>query len=155
MAHIQEFRGGRYPQVQSQVYNGRAYDSKFEASVAKELDTLRKAANPRERVVDVEPQHKVEIRSPITDKLICRYYVDFRVEYADGHIELIEAKGHRTEVFRLKLKLLEQIWLPQHPEVEYRIIQQRADKDWARAQRKKQRQKLKDWGAKRGLKPRY
>lgn len=40
-------------------------------------------------------------------KKICKYIADFRVTYADGRIEVVDVKGVRTGVYRLKKKLVE------------------------------------------------
>ena len=35
------------------------------------------------------------------------YIADFRTKYKDGHEEIVDTKGIRTEAFKLKLKLFE------------------------------------------------
>lgn len=113
-------RGSKYGAT-STIYKGISYHSKKEAGYAQLLDTCKKAVNPSERVLKWERQIPIELRAP-TGELICKYYCDFKVWYADGSVKLVEVKGFTTEVFRLKLKLLELLWLPQHPEIEYEII---------------------------------
>lgn len=149
MVYYQESRS-KYGNI-SQTYEGRTYHSKFEASIARDLDIARKAADPREKVVDWTPQYKVELRSPTTGKLMAKYYCDFFVEYADGRKELLEAKGMETEVYRLKRRMLEELWLPEHPDIEYRVVKEKADKEWLRQQRKKQYARAKAWKAEKGL----
>jgi hypothetical protein len=85
-------------------FNGRKYDSKFEASFAAQLEQRRKAKSERDRVVDVKPQHKIELR--VAGKLWRNYRIDFRVECADGTIEYIEVKGYATEEWKMKWDLL-------------------------------------------------
>ena len=105
------------------VYNGRKYDSKLEARVAQELD-LRLKAN---EFVEVVPQFRVKLYCYLPDGsqlYLWDYICDFRCEKPDGSYLLVEAKGMRTGRFRDNLKLLDGIWLPDHPDYDYEIIQQ-------------------------------
>lgn len=106
-------------------YAGRKYDSKYEASVAQELDLRLKGGD----ILEVIPQFKVEIHSHRPDgqlAFITYHKVDFRIKLRDGSYELIEAKGVETEDYRWRRKLLEQIWLPMHPDHTYRVVKQSA-----------------------------
>lgn len=100
----------------SAEYGGRKYDSIKEAAYAQELD-LRKHAN---LISDWEPQVRISLDA--NNKHICNYIVDFRVTYPDGQIELVEVKGFATEVWRLKVKIMEATYLMEHPEVEYLVV---------------------------------
>jgi len=97
-------------------YDGNKYDSKAEAAYAKDLDLLIKA----KEVKKWERQIKISI--DINGYHICNYFVDFRVWKSDGQIELVEVKGMETEVWRLKRKLLEAVYLPDHPEEKYVVV---------------------------------
>ncbi len=79
--------------------------SKKEAHYAMELDFRKKAVKPNERVVSYEEQ--VPFQVIMNEKKICKYLADFRVLYADGHIEIIDVKGVRTNIYSLKKKLVE------------------------------------------------
>ena len=46
------------------------------------------------------------------------YTADFVVEYADGRVEVIDVKGMRTDVYKLKRKLL----LSRHPDMIFREV---------------------------------
>jgi hypothetical protein len=46
------------------------------------------------------------------EQAIC-YVADFRITYADGHVEVIDVKGYRTDVYRIKRKML----LYKYPEI--------------------------------------
>lgn len=94
----------KYRNVQTE-YNGIKYMSKKEADYAAQLDWQRKAKNPNERVTHVEVQ--VPFQITLNGKKICKYLADFRVQFADGHEEVIDVKGVRTDVYRLKKKLVE------------------------------------------------
>lgn len=106
-------------------FNGYKYDSKFEASVAQELE-LRKQAKD---IVDYEQQFKVEIwcyREDGTPAFKVSHKVDFRVTHNDGSYELIEAKGVETADYKMRRKFLEEIWLPEHPDHTYTVVKQRS-----------------------------
>ena len=46
------------------------------------------------------------------------YTADFKVTYADGHVEIIDVKGIKTEVFKLKRKIFEF----QYPDLTLKIV---------------------------------
>lgn len=106
---------------QSSHYNGRTYHSKAEARFAQELDLRVKGKD----ILSWEPQYKVSIDVIGEDGRsyhITNYFVDFIVYYPDGDVELVEVKGFETEVWRLKRKLLEAVFLPKHPEMRYSVV---------------------------------
>lgn len=88
-------------------YNGRKYHSKKEARYARELDLLRFCKDPSLRVVNVETQPRFPIA--VNGRLICTYVADFRITYADGRIEVVDVKGFRTDVYKIKKKLVEAV----------------------------------------------
>lgn len=109
------------------MYNGRKYDSKFEASVAQELDWRVKA----KEIVSWEPQYKVEMwaydkeGNPVFKKT---HKVDFRILHKDGSYELLEAKGVETADYRDRRKWLEKLWLPEHPDHTYSVVKQKTNR---------------------------
>jgi len=105
-------RANKY-HAKRQTYNGFSYHSKKEADYAFYLDHRLK----RKEILAWDRQFKVSIMAG--DKTICNYYVDFRVHNLDGSYTLVEVKGMETDVWRLKRKLLEYLWLPDHPEYDY------------------------------------
>lgn len=108
------FKPTKYKNVR-QTYNGYSYDSRLEARVAQDLDLRVKAKD----ILGYDRQFKVELR--VNGKLIANYYCDFRLHLPDGSYELLEVKGYETEVYRLKRKLLEAAWLPEHPDHTYTV----------------------------------
>tara|TARA_R100001460_G_C3511030_1_gene171458 strand:- start:527 stop:877 length:351 start_codon:yes stop_codon:yes gene_type:complete len=84
-----------------QKFNGRTYHSKKEAQYAAELEWRLKA----KEIVEYIPQFP--LRLYVNEKKICNYFIDFKVIYPDGSIELVEVKGFETDVWRLKWKLTE------------------------------------------------
>ena len=102
MAYSKQYqnRGNKYKAVK-QTFNGRTYHSKKEAAYAQQLE-LRKLAG---EVKEIKPQHKLPLY--VNDKLICNYYIDFKVTLTNNTVELIEVKGFSTDLFRVKWKLTE------------------------------------------------
>lgn len=103
-----EKRNNKYGAIKTE-YNGRMFDSKKEAGYAETLDMLRKAKDPKDRVVDIEYQPKFPC--VINDKKVCTYIADFRVKYADGREEVVDVKGKKTAIYSLKKKLVEALYL--------------------------------------------
>jgi len=89
-------------------YNGVLYDSKKEAAYAKRLEYLKHAKELSERVTQVTRQ--VPYRITVSNKYIATYFADFLVKYGDGRSEVIDVKGLRTPIYRLKKKLVEAIY---------------------------------------------
>lgn len=109
--------------AKKQEFNGKLYDSKYEASVAQELDLRLKAKD----ILSVEPQFKIEAwayRSDGSKAFLVKHKVDFRIQLKDGSYELIEAKGVETDDYKWRRKFLENIWLPDHPDHTYRVVRQ-------------------------------
>jgi hypothetical protein len=104
----------KYSAVRTE-YKGEWYDSKKEARYAAQLDLLRHAMYAKDRVVNVERQPKFEL---VKKPNIMIYRADFRVTYADGRIEVVDVKGIKTPVFKLKLKLMKAVY----PEITIRLV---------------------------------
>lgn len=81
-------------------YNGRWFASRKEANRAAELDLLVRAGV----VTKWEPQP----RFPIQHKgvAVCTYVGDFEVTYPDGRVEVEDVKGFKTDVYKIKKKLV-------------------------------------------------
>lgn len=86
-------------------YKGVKYHSKKEAEYAMLLDTLFKASNSKDRVIDYQIQ--VPYKIYLNEKYICKYLADFVVKYADGREEVVDVKGVKTQTYKLKKKLVE------------------------------------------------
>lgn len=97
-------KGNKYGSKKTE-YNGVFYDSKREANFAAHLDNLKHAVDPKEKVIDVKRQVPYPIQ--INNQHICKYLADFVVVYGDGRTEVIDVKGFKTEVYRLKKKMVE------------------------------------------------
>lgn len=94
----------KYRNVQTE-YGGLKFMSKKEADYAAQLDWQKKARSPRDRVVEWVPQVPFQIE--LNGRKICKYIADFKVTYGDGRVEIVDVKGVRTDVYRLKKKLVE------------------------------------------------
>ncbi len=95
-------------------YNGMIYASRFEARVAQQLDLRLNAGE----FTKVEAQFRIPLYAYLANgekTSLFAYICDFRCEKPDGSYLLVEAKGYKTDVYSIKKKILERIWLPDHP----------------------------------------
>jgi hypothetical protein len=87
--------------------DGIKFSSKLEANRYCELVLLQKAGEVKE--IELQPRFLLQEgfkKNGETFRPI--YYVaDFKVTYKDGHVEVEDTKGMRTEVYKLKRKLFE------------------------------------------------
>ena len=86
-------------------YDGVTFMSRKEANYASLLDTLKFAKGTSDKVLSYEKQVPYPIE--LNGKKICKYLADFKVTYCDGRIEIIDVKGFKTDIYRLKKKLVE------------------------------------------------
>ena len=118
------FKRNKFGAIRTLANDGIKRDSKFEAGVANEL-LIRKQAGD---IVDYESQYKVVIDIYNKDgKKVheVSHKVDFRILHKDGSYELLEAKGFETADYRFRRKLLEKIWLNEHPDHIYSVVKQK------------------------------
>lgn len=104
-------------------FNGKRYDSKYEASVAQELDLRLKGGD----ILEVIPQYKIEVyayREDGSKAFLVKHKVDFRIQHKDLSYELIEAKGAETSDYLWRRKFLEHIFLPANPDYTYTVVKQ-------------------------------
>jgi len=95
--------------------------SKLEARVAQELDLRMKSGE----FIEVIPQFKIGLYVYLPDGKkadLFNYICDFRCQRPDNSYLLVEAKGVETSVFRVKKRILDLVWLPDHLDYEYEII---------------------------------
>jgi len=105
------------------TFNGYKYDSKFEASVAQELELRKRGGD----IMDFDKQYKVEMWAyDVNGKPAMKvsHKVDFRIHHKDGSFELLEAKGVETSDYKMRRKWLETFWLPIHPDHTYTVVKQ-------------------------------
>lgn len=122
MYHQTYFKGNKYG-AKKTVFNGRKFDSKFEANVAADLELRKKAKD----IKDYECQYKVIM--PIYNEHGKKVHevshkIDFRILHNDGSYELLEAKGYESTDWKFRRKLLEKLWLPEHLDHIYTVVKQ-------------------------------
>lgn len=100
-------KGSKYGNRKT-LYKGEMYDSKKEADYAQTLDLMTKARDARARVQSYGRQVPYPIF--VREKKICTYLADFVVTYADGSVEVVDVKGVKTDVYKLKKKLVEALY---------------------------------------------
>lgn len=81
-----------------QTYRGKSYDSKLEARYAMELDSLKADGI----VKHWQPQKTLLLE--VNGKLICRYSLDFFVQFEDGREQLWEIKSSATKGYAWSIK---------------------------------------------------
>jgi hypothetical protein len=89
-------------------YNGVNYHSTKEADYAKKLDFLVK-------LKQVEKwERQITYKLIVEGVLICKYILDFKVYYTDGHVDFIDIKGQKKgqayQMFVIKQKLMQAIY---------------------------------------------
>jgi hypothetical protein len=100
------------------LYNGYHYDSILEANYAMQLDWRLKAG-------DIKAWEKqVPIPIYVNGEHILTTKVDFLIHENDGSKTLVETKGFETADYRIKKKLIEAVWLKEHPEYSYLVVKQ-------------------------------
>lgn len=100
------------------IIDGIAFDSKKEANYYCELKILKMAGKVKdfELQVPFELQPKFKYDGKTTRAI--KYIADFVVKYADGHVEVVDVKGMRLDVYKLKRKLL----LYKYPEIIFKEV---------------------------------
>lgn len=85
-------------------YNGKVFDSKFEAGEAQELEI-------RKRAKDIK-DYATQVNFPlvVNGYKIATYIADFVITHNDGSKEIWESKGFPTPTFKLKWKLVEALY---------------------------------------------
>jgi hypothetical protein len=83
------------------VLDGITFDSVAEARRYQHLRLLERVGEISD--LELQPVYVIEING----KVICRYYADFRYRTNGGETEVEDVKGVRTDVYRLKKKMVE------------------------------------------------
>ena len=102
------------------IVDGIKFDSKMEAKYYYLLKLLQEAGEVK--AFELQPKFTLQEGfkkngkryQPIT------YTADFRVEYADGHTEIVDVKGVETQVFKIKKKMFEY----HYPDLELKIVKE-------------------------------
>ncbi len=113
-------RGNKFG-AKKQKYNGFSYDSGFEAECAQKLDLIL-AAN---EIKDWDRQYSIDLNyydSQGNLRFSKKHKVDFRVHELNGTFTLLEAKGFETPDWREKKRMIEKVWLLDHPDYQYKVV---------------------------------
>jgi hypothetical protein len=87
--------------------DGLEFDSKKEADYYSHLLILKAAKLVRDIKHQVEFILQDKFNKNNVHYRSISYIADFVVTYSDGHIEIIDVKGVKTEVYKIKKKLFE------------------------------------------------
>lgn len=97
------------------LVDGIKFDSKKEARFYQDLK-LQMAAG---EVKEFELQPKFVLLEKEKDRVTGRgikYIADFKITYSDGSVEVVDVKGYKTQVYKLKKKLL----LAKYPDINFK-----------------------------------
>lgn len=96
----------KYGAVRTTV-KGITFDSKAESRYY--LYLLSEQKQGRIKEIELQPEFIIIEPYKIGKRRVAatKYVADFKVTYADGRIEIIDVKGMKTPVYRLKKKLVE------------------------------------------------
>jgi hypothetical protein len=97
MVYFQQFK--KWTTAKKCEYNGKKYDSKFEANYAQNLETLKKAG----KIDSFDTHHRIELI--VNGYRVGDYYIDFVVYWKDGTIEYVETKGFPSDAWKFKWKV--------------------------------------------------
>ena len=100
--------------------DGIQFDSKMEAKYYHLLKLLQETGEVK--AFELQPKFTLQEGfekngkryQPIT------YTADFKVLYNDGRTEIVDVKGHETQVFKIKKKMFEY----QYPDLELKIVKE-------------------------------
>src|SRR3990167_222682 len=102
---------------------GRSFMSKYEGRIAQELELRQKAGEFTG--IDYQYRIKLYVYLPNGEKAyLFDYLCDFRCHRPNNTFLLVEAKGHATELYRTKKKILDLVWLPDHLDHQFEEIKQ-------------------------------
>ena len=89
------------------VVDGIRFDSKAEAMYYLYLKSEKQQGRIKE--IELQPEFVIIDEYEINGRKqrATKYVADFRVTYADGRVEVIDVKGVKTPVYKLKKRLVE------------------------------------------------
>lgn len=104
---------------EKRTYNGIVFDSQLEMKYYRDVLCPKVESGD---VIKIELQKKYELQSEFSRNgkkvLPITYVADFYVEYADGHVEVVDTKGMPDSVAKIKRKLF---WF-KYPSVDYKWV---------------------------------
>ncbi len=112
------YQRSKWGRAKKTVVDGVKYDSRFEASEAKDLTLQLKAG----KITGFEAHVRIPLE--VNGFHISDYYIDFVVHHLDGTTEYRECKGLSTAVWVLKFKIL-QAMTHDDPSIRMTLVQQK------------------------------
>jgi hypothetical protein len=112
------YQRSKWGRAKKTVVDGVKYDSKFEASEAKDLTLLLKAG----KIAGFESHKRIPLE--VNGFHVSDYYIDFVVHHLDGTTEYLETKGMPSAVWVLKFKILEAM-IHDNPMIRLTLVQQK------------------------------
>jgi phosphate-selective porin len=92
-------------------YNGFQFDSKAEMNYYIRAYFLQKAGLIKS--IELQPRFDYTINYEANGKKYTKkafYKADFRIEYYDGNVEIVDVKGFETNIFKAKKKIIESLY---------------------------------------------
>lgn len=101
-AKREKARNSKFKAIPTQTSDGQKFKSELEASYYKRMWCLQQIGE----VTKIEREVRYEL--VVNGVFISAYLMDFRITYADGHIEYIDCKSDATltPVYRIKRQLM-------------------------------------------------
>lgn len=99
-------RKSKYRNIKTTI-DGITFDSRKESRYYQELLLLKKCGQVKD--IELQPKFVLVPSYKIGNKVIrgISYIADFLVKYPNGNEEIIDVKGRKTEVYKIKKKLFE------------------------------------------------
>lgn len=98
----------KYGAIKTRI-GDEVFDSRKESVTFTEFTLAMTANDPKERVVRLERSKKYLLIPAQVGERACRYIADFVVEFADGHVDVIDTKSiitRKNPLYVLKRKLM-------------------------------------------------
>lgn len=128
--HTEKRGSNKYGAKRTVANDGIKRDSKYEASVADEL-LMRKNTGD---ILDYDSQVKIDLK--VNGQHVCNYYIDYVVTHKDGTIELLEAKGFETDLWKFKWRILEITHNEIYPNSILTVVKQSANSNWTHSKKR-------------------
>lgn len=100
------------------VIDGHKFDSKMEAEYY--LFLKRFMSYGKVKSIELQPVFELQPKFKYGNENIqsIKYILDFKVEYADGHIEYVDIKGMQTPASAIKLKMVKYLY----PDMVFKVL---------------------------------
>lgn len=100
------YRGSKFGNIPNRCSAGIMHQSKLEARRCTELHLMQQGG----LISDLEAHPQPRLRLDVNGEHICSYLPDFRYITDTGETVLEDTKGIRTEVYKLKARLVKALY---------------------------------------------